>query len=364
VNAGASIVLGGDGADTLNITYNAAEVVGGAGDDFIELTGMFTNDALRLTRLDGGDGDDRFLVYAFPNQALTIDGGAGRNSLEMHYFGQELTPIVLHLNGDASGGAWLGVGLQTVNVVSHVANVVGGDGAENITAPGTINGGGGDDILTGSDPAPADPVQLLMALDGADSINGGAGNDTINGLSGVNYLRGDDGNDVIHGGSGFDDINGNKGDDTIDGGSGGGDWLVGGQGNDLITAHAGDGLLYGNLGSDTLIGSNGADLMLGGQADDVIQAGGGNDYVSGDRGNDTEIGGAGADTFHSFSGAGIDRVLDFHLAEGDRVLVDPGTHFTVLQVGADTVVDMGNGDQVILVGINMASLTGAWIVTG
>jgi len=33
-------------------------------------------------------------------------------------------------------------------------------------------------------------------------------------------------------------------------------------------------------------------------------------------------------------------------------------------VGADTVIDMGGGDQVILVGINMSSLTGNWIVEG
>jgi len=207
--------------------------------------------------------------------------------------------------------------------------------------------------------------QVIVGAAGGDTIQAPDTNDTITaGSGGRNFIRGNGGDDSIQGGANFDDINGNKGDDTIDGGSGGGDWLVGGQGNDLITAHAGDGLLYGNLGNDTLIGSDGADLMLGGQADDIIQGGAGNDYISGDRGNDTETGGAGADTFHSFSGAGIDRVLGFNLAEGDRVLLDPGTHFTVSQVGADTVVDLGAGDQVILVGVSMSSLTGAWIVVG
>ena len=67
------------------------------------------------------------------------------------------------------------------------------------------------------------------------------------------------------------------------------------------------------------------------------------------------------DSFHTFSGAGIDRVLDFHLSEGDRVMVDPGTVFTLIQVGADTVIDMGNGDQMILVGVQMSTLTGSWI---
>ena len=59
--------------------------------------------------------------------------------------------------------------------------------------------------------------------------------------------------------------------------------------------------------------------------------------------------------------AGIDRVLDFNLAEGDRVMLDPGTTFTVSQVGADTVIDMGGGNQMILVGVQMSTLTPGWI---
>jgi Ca2+-binding RTX toxin-like protein len=163
------------------------------------------------------------------------------------------------------------------------------------------------------------------------------------------------------GGSGFDDINGNKGDDTISDTSGGDDWLVGGQGNDLISAQVGGNILYGNLGNDTLHGGSGAEIIRGGQGDDSITGGGGADFISGDRGNDTESGGAGADIFHTFSGAGVDRVLDFNLAEGDRVQVDVGTTWTVSQVGADTVINMGGGDQMVLVNVQMSTLTGTWI---
>jgi Ca2+-binding RTX toxin-like protein len=211
---------------------------------------------------------------------------------------------------------------------------------------------------------PATPTagnDVLSGGSGADTIDGLAGNDTITDIGGSNYLRGGAGDDSILGGSGFDDINGNAGADTIDGGSGGNDWLVGGQGNDLITAHAGHNILYGNLGADTLIAGSGGDLLRGGQGDDSIAGGAGNDWISGDRGNDTLSGGAGADTFHTASGAGIDRVLDFHLSEGDRVQLDPGTHYTVNQVGADTVIDMGGGDQMILVGVQSSTLTSGWI---
>ena len=204
--------------------------------------------------------------------------------------------------------------------------------------------------------------QVINGAAGGDTIQAPESNDTISGGSGgANYLRGNGGDDSIIGGALFDDINGNKGDDTIDGGSGGGDWLVGGQGSDLITAHTGDGLLYGNLGNDTLIGGSGNEIIRGGQGDDSLSGGPGNDFISGDRGNDTESGGPGADIFHTSSGAGLDRVLDFHLAEGDRVQLDPGTTFTVSQVGADTVIDLGAGDQLILVGVQMSTLTNGWI---
>ena len=72
-------------------------------------------------------------------------------------------------------------------------------------------------------------------------------------------------------------------------------------------------------------------------------------------------GGAGADLFHTFGNADIDRVLDFNRAEGDRVLVDPGTTYAFAQVGADVVITMGGGGQMILVGVQLSSLTGDWI---
>jgi Ca2+-binding RTX toxin-like protein len=195
------------------------------------------------------------------------------------------------------------------------------------------------------------------------SIMAGGGNDTIVADNAQNYLRGEDGDDSIAGGSGFDDINGNMGADTIDGGLGD-DWVVGGKGDDQQFGYDGDDIVLGNLGNDTLDGGFGADVVRGGQGDDVLFGGPGADYVSGDRGNDTETGGSGADNFHSFSGAGVDRVLDFSLAQGDRVMLDPGTTFTVSQVGADTVIDMGNGDQLILVGVQAASLPPGAIFLG
>ena len=105
----------------------------------------------------------------------------------------------------------------------------------------------------------------------------------------------------------------------------------------------------------------GNDVVRGGQDNDIVRGGAGNDYVSGDRGSDTVTGGTGADIFHSFGEAGIDRVTDFNLAEGDRVQLDPGTQYTVSQVGSDTVIDMTGGGQMILLGVQMSTLTTGWI---
>jgi serralysin len=246
---------------------------------------------------------------------------------------------------DLRPGFFSSVGGLTGDVViaqgANIENAIGGSG------PDSIVGNSLDNFIRGGG--------------GADTVMAGAGNDTIVAVSGTTYLRGEDGNDSIQGGSGFDDINGNKGDDVIDGGSGGGDWLVGGQGDDRIISHHGDDILYGNLGNDTLIGGDGVEVMRGGQGDDSIVGGSGNDFISGDRGNDTESGGAGADIFHTSQDAGIDKVLDFNLGEGDRVMLDPGTTYTLSQVGADTVIDMGGANQMILVGVQLSTLTPGWI---
>jgi serralysin len=148
---------------------------------------------------------------------------------------------------------------------------------------------------------------------------------------------------------------------------GGADWLVGGQGNDLIIAHQSHSIaytiLYGNLGDDTCQGGSNDDLIRGGQGNDSITGGDGRDWISGDRGDDTMSGGPGADTFHTFSGTGLDVVTDFNAAEGDRVQVDVGTSYRLLQVGADVVIDMGNGDEMILKNTQLASLPAGWIFT-
>lgn len=201
------------------------------------------------------------------------------------------------------------------------------------------------------------------------SIVAGGGNDTVTGTILDDFQRGGAGNDQLFGEYGFDDLHGNMGDDTIYGGLGY-DWVVGGQGNDLLNGDgpnvfslSGD-LIFGNMGDDTLIGSYGDDLLRGGQNNDELQGGDGADFLSGDRGDDTLSGGSGRDIFHTFAGAGVDRVLDFSVAEGDRVKFEQaGTPYVLRQVGADTVIEL-EGTQMILVGVSASTLPVGWLISG
>ena len=234
------------------------------------------------------------------------------------------------------------VGNVAVAKGARIENAIGGSGQD------TLIGNALDNDLRGNG--------------GTDNIYGGPGSDTIDGGAGASYLRGEEGNDSLVGGAAFDDINGNQGSDTASGGLGD-DWVVGGKDNDRLSGDSGADLVYGNLGDDTCDGGTGDDIVRGGQGNDTLSGGDGNDFVSGDRGDDTMTGGAGADSFHASLGAGIDRVLDFNLAEGDRVQLDPGATYAVSQVGGDTVITLGGvaSDQVILVGVQMSSLTPGWI---
>jgi VCBS repeat-containing protein len=87
-------------------------------------------------------------------------------------------------------------------------------------ATGTVDvtvqvGGGGKDVLTGSDGA-----DLLLAQSNNDTLTGGDGNDLLCGDSGNDTLGGGPGDDSLGGGSGSDKLTGGTGADRFSGGSG------------------------------------------------------------------------------------------------------------------------------------------------
>ncbi len=229
---------------------------------------------------------------------------------------------------------------------SDVGGYVGNVAIAQGTSIENAIGGTGSDVINGND--------------AANGLFGGGGSDTLSGGDGQDYLRGGDGSDSISGGAAFDDLNGNRGRDTLYGGDGD-DWVVGGKDPDLLYGETGNDIVLGNIGNDTVYGGVGDDVVRGGKDDDQVDGGAGNDFVSGDQGYDTLIGGPGADLFHTFIGAGVDRVLDFSIEDGDRVLLLPGQTWTVQQWGADTVVTVGNGDRLTLVDVQVDALPEGWI---
>ncbi len=197
-------------------------------------------------------------------------------------------------------------------------------------------------------------------LDGNDAVIGSADADTLVGM---------DGNDVVNGNGGDDDLNGNQGNDLVTGGAGR-DYVRGGQGDDTVHGGGGDDWhVNGSIGNDLVYGDLGDDTVFGGQGNDQMFGGDGADWLSGDLGNDTLVGGAGADRFVLRSGGGADRIADFAAAQGDRLELEAGLNGTGVdsyaelqaRMAADgqgnTMIDLGGGNSLLLLGIQPAALT-------
>ncbi|MGF1987811.1 MAG: calcium-binding protein [Nostoc sp. ZfuVER08] len=246
----------------------------------------------------------------------------------------------------------------------------------------TINGFGGDDIISGQD---FFTFYNIVGGAGNDFIFGGFNNDVIigddifGGVPGNDYLAGIDGNDVLYGGGGNDTLDGGAGNDrlygeagndTLNGGTGN-NTLYGGTGNDryifnsdnFITIYeyanegvdtvesaynfnlnvadlenlvltgtsaingTGNGLnntITGNSANNRLDGGAGNDTLNGGAGNDTINGGAGIDILNGGNGNDILVGGTGNDTLTG--GAGSDRFTFNSRTEG----IDRITDFNVI----------------------------------
>ncbi len=104
----------------------------------------------------------------------------------------------------------------------------------------------------------------IIGTSGADTLNGGYGNDVICALSGNDTVRASYGNDTVYAGPGNDTVDGGFGDDT----------LIGGPGNDTLTGY------YGSDRLDTVDGISGNDRADGGLNTDTCTTDPGDTRIS------------------------------------------------------------------------------------
>ena len=121
-------------------------------------------------------------------------------------------------------------------------------------------------------------------------------------------------------------------------------------------------------GDDILTGSREAEILYGGPGDDIIKGLNGDDTIVGGRGNDTLSGANGEDTFNFLKGGGSignDVITDFEpglvVAAGvvqDLLLVDELPDLTKMkQVGANTIIDMGDGFSITLLDVLVTDIS-------
>ncbi|WP_157050336.1 type I secretion C-terminal target domain-containing protein, partial [Pseudomonas sp. TJI-51] len=169
---------------------------------------------------------------------------------------------------------------------------------------------------------PSDLAKAILGhteatLPGADTIDGGNGNDIIFGdlitLNGVvsegyqalqTYVAQKSGVDVssITTSNVHQYITEHYNEFDISGAKDGNDILSGGNGNDILFGQGGNDTLDGGKGNDILLGGTGNDTLIGGQGDDIL------------------IGGSGADTFVWKAGDfGNDVIKDFKMGDKDKI---------------------------------------------
>jgi Ca2+-binding RTX toxin-like protein len=237
------------------------------------------------------------------------------------------------------------------------AELIGGDGNDTLIGISGFNyfePGQGNDSITGgadfdmidyywNDPANGITVTFTGAASGTTSNDGHGTSDTF---TGIELIRGTNFGDVMTGAAGEQSFNGLGGVDTINGGAGLTDWIDygdsenkggsqgaivnfatnsfrdtyglldvvsnienvwgSGWGDSVTGANGIDHRFVGNDGADTLNGANGNDTLEGGDMDDTIDGGDGNDSLIGGDGNDVITGGAGDDII--LPGSGTDQV--------------------------------------------------------
>jgi Ca2+-binding RTX toxin-like protein len=378
--------LGGAGNDSIVGADKVANIIGGNdGNDL--LYGLSGNDTIR-----GGNGADY------------IDGGTGLDTVD---YSDSVAKVAVRLWNQTAGGVGSTADGDTIKGIENVFGgsagdaIVGADNASNFLAGNggsdslyglsgndTLRGGDGADYLDGgagvdaldySDSTAKVTVRLWNqtasgigstadgdTIVGFEDAFGGAAGDAIVGADNVaNKLYGNAGNDTLYGLSGNDSIDGGQGADVINGGAGV-DYVSYSKSSAGVTVALWSGVgLNGDAQGDTLadiegvIGSSFNDFIIGSNSANTIYGGAGNDSLYGKLGDDTFVFAKGynKDTIYDFTGgAGASDVIRL-IGLGAAFDTFAEVMAAATMVGPHTVIDFGNGDQIVLANVAKASLT-------
>ncbi len=276
--------------------------------------------------LDPRDVDELILNPGLGNDSITVGGRVNVISLATPDAGDDRYTIG---ETPATGSLPLGSGADVASSQSPGLTLDGGDGNDTLSGSGPMQGGAGDDVLRPTVTATsieggagvdrlsfeqvttpltltktgATNVQVLgvdLPKTGIERLEGGKGNDTINGSAGPDMLTGGEGNDVLEGRGGGDVLDGGPGFNTVSYANAAGPVvvdLVAGTGNaatvDALTSFAG---VIAGAGNDTVTGTSSNESFALGAGNDQLSAGSGNDSIDGGPGSDLLRGGQGADT--------------------------------------------------------------------
>ncbi|MES2432862.1 MAG: calcium-binding protein [Pseudomonadota bacterium] len=370
---GNDTLLGGLGNDNLGGGQGSDSLNGGAGTD----AAVYNFDGLSYSN-PPATGVFDFSRLGIDPSVIINDGMGGNDTLvgieRVIFLGD-------HISGDRV------IGSKGADLISTAGWIDGGAGNDTLTGyefSDTIYGGAGNDLINGNSTGDSDLIGLRFAASANVNFSGvvflpsftltvaGFGTDTLLAMDGfeltgsgaADTLIASVGNDILFGGAGGDNLQGGLGDDTI-GIDAGSDTVSGGAGNDVIRAdysasNVGIALDFQNFaadasftlagdgfgGTDSFTGMNrldlrlttGSDTVTGSAGNDSIDGRGGNDRLNGGDGNDTLYGNTGRDTI--YGGAGIDQIYGF--SGNDQLYADAGA--ATIVGGADNDLITGSDD--------------------
>jgi len=411
--AGNNILNGSTGTDTVSYAYagsavtanlasTTAQATGGSGSDtllnFENLTGSSYHDKLTgnagANTLNGGAGND---VLNGGAGADRLSGGDGSDS----YFVDNTGDIVSETNVTASSGGTdtvysylaaytLGANLENLRLLASGSANGTGNGLNNLIYAGagnnSLNGGAGIDTVSYAYASSAVTASLASTT---AQVTDGSGSDTllnIENLTGSSYhdkLTGNAGANTLNGGAGSDILNGGAGADRLIGGEGSDVYYVDNTGDSLSETNAvastgGTDTVYSTLAAYTL-GANLENLRLlasgaangtGNGLNNLIYAGAGNNSLNGSTGTDTVsyayAGGAvtanlASTAAQATGGSGSDTLLSFENLTGgnynDSLTGNTGANTLGGGAGNDTLSG-GAGNDLLIGGTGIDRLNG------